>query len=40
MGVKRSDHRIFVGKPGRCAFGKQRRRWEDNIKVDIREIGW
>jgi hypothetical protein len=33
--------RILVGKPeGRRPFGRPRRRWVDNIKVDLRETGW
>jgi hypothetical protein len=30
-----------VGKPeGKRPLGRPRRRWEDNIKTDLREIGW
>jgi hypothetical protein len=30
-----------MGKPdGKRLFGGRRRRWEDNIKMDLREIGW
>jgi hypothetical protein len=30
-----------VGKPeGRKKLGRPRRRWEDNIKTDLREVGW
>jgi hypothetical protein len=30
-----------VVKPeGKKSLGKPRRRWEDNIKIDLREIGW
>jgi hypothetical protein len=30
-----------VGKPeGKRPLGKPRRRWEDNVKMDLREIGW
>jgi hypothetical protein len=33
--------RILVGKPeGRRPLGRSRRRWEDNIKMDLRERGW
>jgi hypothetical protein len=33
--------KIVVGKPeGKRSFGRHRRRWEDNIKMDIREIRW
>jgi hypothetical protein len=41
MGKKRTAYRILVGKPkGKRALGKPRRRWVDNIKIDLREIGW
>jgi hypothetical protein len=34
-------YRIMVGKPeGKRPLGRPRRRWEDNIKMDLREIGW
>jgi len=33
-------HRVLVGKPeGRRPLGRLRRRWEDNIKMDLREVG-
>jgi hypothetical protein len=33
--------RILVGKPeGKRSLGRQRRRWVDNIEIDLREIGW
>jgi hypothetical protein len=38
MGKKRNAYRILVGKPG--PLGRPRRRWVDNIKIDLREIGW
>jgi hypothetical protein len=32
---------IFVGKPkGKTPVGRPRHRWEDNIKIDLGEIGW
>jgi hypothetical protein len=38
---KRNAYRILVGKPeGRRPLGRQRLRWVDNIKIDVREIGW
>jgi hypothetical protein len=38
--VKRNAYRILVGKPeGKRPFGGTRRIWEDDIKMDIREIG-
>jgi hypothetical protein len=41
MGEKRNAYRILVGKPeGRRSLGRPRRRWVDNIKMDLREIGW
>ena len=36
----RSVHKILVGKPeGKRTLGRPRRRWEDNIKMDIQEVG-
>jgi hypothetical protein len=41
MGEKRNPYRILVGKPeGRRPIGRPRRRWVDNFKMDLREIGW
>jgi hypothetical protein len=41
MGEKRGAYRILVGRPeGRRPFGRPRHRWEDNIKMDIQEVGW
>jgi hypothetical protein len=41
MGETRNEHRIFVGKPeGKRPLGRPRRRWVDNIKMDLREIEW
>jgi hypothetical protein len=38
---KRNTCRILVGKPeGKTSLGRPRRRWVDNIKIDLREIGW
>jgi hypothetical protein len=40
MGEKRNAYRILVGKPeGNRPLGRPRRRWVDNIKMDLREIG-
>ena len=33
-------HRVLVGKPeGKRPLGRQRHRWEDNIKMDLQEVG-
>jgi hypothetical protein len=38
---KRNAYRILVGMPeGKRPLGRTRRRWVDNIKTDLREIGW
>jgi hypothetical protein len=40
MGERRGAYRALVGKPeGRRPLGRVRRRWEDNIKMDLREVG-
>ena len=49
MGEGRGVHRVLVGKPegkrplgkpeGKKPLGKPRRRWEDNIKMDLQEVG-
>jgi hypothetical protein len=40
MGEKRGVHRVLVGKPeGKRPLGRPRRRWEDNIKMDVQEVG-
>jgi len=40
MGEGRSVHRVLVGKPeGKRPLGRPRRRWEDNIKMALREVG-
>jgi hypothetical protein len=40
MVEERGVHRVLVGKPeGKRPMGRHRRRWEDNIKVDIQEVG-
>jgi hypothetical protein len=40
MGEKRDVHRLLVGKlEGKRLLGRQRRRWMDNIKKDLLEIG-
>ena len=41
MEQSRNAYRVLVGKPeGKRHLGKPRRRWEDNIKMDLREVGF
>jgi hypothetical protein len=41
MGEKRNACRLLVGKPeGRRPLGRPRRRWVDNIRMDLVELGW
>jgi hypothetical protein len=41
MGEGKNLYRVLVGKPeGRRPLGRQRRRWEDGIRMDLEEIGW
>jgi hypothetical protein len=41
MGEKRNEYGFVVGKPeGKRPLGRPRRKWVDNIKMDLREIGW
>ena len=40
MGKDRGVHRVLVGKPkGKRPLGRPRRRWEDNIKMYLQEVG-
>ena len=40
MGEGSGVHRVLVGKPeGKRPLGRPRRRWEDNIKMDLQEVG-
>jgi len=40
MGERRGVYRVLVGKPeGKRPLGRPRRRWEDNIKMDIQKVG-
>jgi hypothetical protein len=40
MGERRNTYRVFVGKPERKRpLGRNIRGWEDNIKMDLRQIG-
>jgi hypothetical protein len=41
MGEKRGAYRILVGRPeGRRRLGRPRLKWEDNIKMNLQEVGW
>jgi hypothetical protein len=41
MGKRREVYKVLVGKPvGKRPLGRPRRRWEDGIGMDLREIGW
>jgi len=40
MGERRGVYRVLVGKPeGKRPLGRPRRRWKDNIKMDLQEVG-
>jgi len=41
MGERRGANRLLVGQPdGKGLLGIPRCRWEDNIKIDLQEVGW
>ncbi|KAJ4434963.1 hypothetical protein ANN_23535 [Periplaneta americana] len=41
MGESRNAYRVLVGRPeGKRPLGRPRRRWEGNIKIDLREVGY
>jgi hypothetical protein len=41
MGERRGAYRILIGKPeGNRPLGKPMRRWKDNIKMDLWEVGY
>jgi hypothetical protein len=41
MGEERKVYKVLVGKPeGKRPLGRPRRRWEDGIRMDFREIGF
>jgi hypothetical protein len=41
MGEMRNEYMLLVGKPkGKRPLGRPRRRWLDNIKMDLGEVGW
>jgi hypothetical protein len=41
MGEKRNAYKVLMGKPeGKTTLGRPMRRWEDGIRMDLRETGW
>jgi hypothetical protein len=41
MGERRGEYRVLVGKPeGRRPLGRPRLRWENNIKINLQDVGW
>jgi hypothetical protein len=41
MAEERNAYKVLMGKPeGERPLGRPRRRWEDGIRMDLREIGW
>jgi len=41
MGEERGVYRVVVGKPeGRSPMGRPKRRWANNIRTDLQEVGW
>jgi len=41
MGERRNEYRVLVGTPGgKRPLGKPRRKWEGNIKMVHRDVGW
>jgi hypothetical protein len=39
-GRVKNTYRFLIGKPDKGQLGRRRHRWEDNIRMDVREIGW
>jgi hypothetical protein len=41
MEERRGSYRVMVGKPeGKRPLGRPRRRWEDNIRMDLKDVNW
>jgi hypothetical protein len=41
MGERRVAYGVLVGKPqGKRPLGRPRRRWEDNTRMDLQDVGW
>jgi hypothetical protein len=41
IGEMKNAHNVLIAKPeGKRPLGRSRRRWEDNVKMDLKEVGW
>jgi hypothetical protein len=41
MGEEKKVYKVLVGKPeGKRPLGRRRHRWEDGIRIDVKETGW
>jgi hypothetical protein len=41
MLIRKAAYRVLMGRPEEMRpLGRSRRRWEDNIKMDLQEVGW
>ena len=41
IGERRNTYGVFMGKPeGKRLLGRPRHKWENNIKIDLQEVGW
>jgi hypothetical protein len=41
MGERLCTYRVLMGRPkGKTPFERTRHRWEDNLKMDLHEVGW
>jgi hypothetical protein len=41
MGEERNEYKVLMGNPeGKRSLGRPRHRWENGIRMDLREIGW
>jgi hypothetical protein len=41
IGERKGAYRVLVGKPeGKIPLGRPRHRWEDNMKMNLQEVGW
>jgi hypothetical protein len=41
MGEERNVYKVLMGKPeAKTPLGRSRRRWEDSVRMDLRENGW